>query len=908
MPNDWFPRTGGAHPIITICIPKGSRPSGRSRGVRVIGQTVSHYTIVGRLGHGGMGVVYKAVDNRLQRTVALKFLPPGLADSEESRERLFREARMASTLEHQNICAIHEVDETPDGQVFICMSFYEGRTLSQLEEDGPLPVAEALRIALQMAEGLAYAHSQGVIHRDIKPANIMLTASGVTKVMDFGLARQEGQERLTRTGTTVGTLAYMAPEQVTGESVDARSDVWSVGVLLFEMLTGRLPFTGDYEAAIAYSIVHEAPRSVKKFNPGVPDVLDDVIRRCLSRRPADRYASATDLLAALRQVWQMLSPPGDGPPRRIPPPAGRIWTRPRIGIPLAAILILVAAGWLAVPVFQKAFRKAPPPPPLPSPGKVAVLPFRSASPDIASCCLAEGFRLFVTERLALAEGDPPGLWVISAEGVRSEGIRTPEEARRQENVNLVVTGEFSLGAMAGASLRIFIQDPRKGTVLREAEFKDSLSSLSTFQGGWVDEVMRMLGHEPGPGALSRLGTGDTALPGAFRQYIQGLGALELQGRGGGVDMALILFRGAVANDPSYADAWAGIARGCLSKAAAETGAKNRWLEEAASAARQALEISPQASSHRILGRILEAAGKTEDACSEYQLALQNFPGCYDAECDLAWAFLSRNRMKESEQHFLAASRLRPDYWLTYNYLGFLYNSLARYPEAEKMFMEAIRLAPDNVSPYGNLIAVYYKSGRNDKIREMVDRVIPPQSNAVLLSNLGTICFQIGMYLDAAGFYERAIAAGSKDYEYVIWGNLAECHRQLSNQEKAREAFEQAIRLGRTKLEKRPQDAEVRSRLALYYAMSGRGDEARREIQAARKRAPADVDVLVRAVRVYELTGQRDAAIEGVRELINRSDALKTLEGDPDMANLRNDPRYKRLAAQLSTSGAEPPGS
>ena len=874
----------------------------------MIGQTVSHYTIVGRLGHGAMGVVYKAVDNRLQRTVALKFLPPGLADSEESRERLLREARTASTLEHQNICAIHEVDETPDGQVFICMSFYEGRTLSEIEKEGPIPVSEALRIALQIAEGLAHAHGQGVIHRDIKPANIMLTASGVTKVMDFGLARQEGQERLTRTGTTVGTLAYMAPEQVRGDSADARSDVWSAGVLLFEMLTGRLPFAGDYEAAVAYSIVHEAPRSAREINPAVPGELDAVIRRCLARHPAERYANAAELLADLRQAWQILSPPGVAPLPPVSLSAGRFRIRPRIWIPLVVVSGLILAGWLALPIFRNAVRKSPPPPPLPTPRKVAVLPFRSDSPDIASRCLAEGFRVFITERLTLAEGDPDGFWTISAEGLHLEGIRTGEEAHRQENVNLVVTGELDLEKVAVASLKILVQDSQKGSVLRERELKDNLSSLTTFQSGLVDEILRMLDQTPGPAARSRLRAGDTALPGAFRQYIQGLGALELQDKAASLDMALKLFRGAVAVDPSYADAWVGVAKVCLSKSSAEPDTKHRWLEEAETAVRQALKISPQASSHHALGRILEATGQPQAACSEYLLAIRDYPGYYDAECDLAWAFLNQNQMKESEQHFLAATRLRPDYWLTYNYLGFLYNSVARYPEAEKMFTEAILLAPDNVSPYGNLIGVYHNSGQNDKIREMIDRVFPAKPNAVFLSNLGTICFTMGMYLDGAGFFERAISVGSTEYDYVIWGNLAECYRQLSHPEKTRDAFEQAIRLCKQKLARKPDDSEVRSHLALYYAMTGLETEANEEIQAARKRAPADVDVLVRAVRVYELTGQREAAIAGVSELVNRSDSLKTLEGDPDMANLRKDPRYRKLAAPASTSGTESPGS
>ena len=211
----------------------------------MIGKTISHYKILEKLGEGGMGVVYKAEDTKLQRTVAIKFLPPESTRDPEAKERFIHEARAASALDHPNICTIHEIDES-EGQTFIVMAYVEGQSLKEKIKAGPLKLAEVVGIGLQIAEGLKEAHDKNIIHRDVKPANIMVTTSGQTKIMDFGLAKLMGQTKLTKEETTLGTVAYMSPEQTRGEKVDHRTDIWSLGVVLYEMITGQLPFKGDY--------------------------------------------------------------------------------------------------------------------------------------------------------------------------------------------------------------------------------------------------------------------------------------------------------------------------------------------------------------------------------------------------------------------------------------------------------------------------------------------------------------------------------------------------------------------------------------------------------------------------------------------------------------------------------------
>jgi serine/threonine protein kinase len=262
----------------------------------MIGRTISHYTILEELGRGGMGIVYKAEDTKLRRTVALKFLPPELVRDEGARERFIHEARAASALDHTNICTIYEIDEA-DGHYFIAMAFVEGRSLKEILKGGPLPLGEAIALARDIASGLHEAHEKGIVHRDIKPSNIMVTPQGRAKILDFGLAISPGRAQVTRTGTTLGTVAYMSPEQARGLEVDRRSDLWSLGVVLYEMITGRRPFAGAYEQAVLYAILNTEPEPAAKHRTDVPTGLERIIARALDKNRETRYRSADELLS-----------------------------------------------------------------------------------------------------------------------------------------------------------------------------------------------------------------------------------------------------------------------------------------------------------------------------------------------------------------------------------------------------------------------------------------------------------------------------------------------------------------------------------------------------------------------------------------------------------------------------------
>ncbi|UCE18792.1 MAG: protein kinase [Gemmatimonadota bacterium] len=272
----------------------------------MIGKTVSHYKILEKLGEGGMGLVYKAEDTKLKRTVALKFLSPELSRDSEAKSRFIKEAQAVSSLQHNNICNIHEIDETEDRQMFICMDYYDGESLQEKIERGPLKIDETIDIGLQIADGLCEAHEKNIIHRDIKPANIMITRKGQSKIMDFGLARLRDRTKLTKEGTALGTVAYMSPEQARGEEVDHRSDIWSLGVVIYEMITGQPPFKGEYEQAMIFSILNEEAEPMTGLRTGVPMELERIVNKALAKSPDVRYQHADELLADLRRERKQL--------------------------------------------------------------------------------------------------------------------------------------------------------------------------------------------------------------------------------------------------------------------------------------------------------------------------------------------------------------------------------------------------------------------------------------------------------------------------------------------------------------------------------------------------------------------------------------------------------------------------
>lgn len=543
----------------------------------MIGTTISHYAILEKLGEGGMGVVYKARDVRLNRTVALKFMPGEARLNDDDRKRFLQEAQSAALLNHPNVCTIHDI-KVEGEQHFIVMEFVDGRTLRKKiygSAGQHLDEKTAIGYAMQIGEALAEAHKHGVVHRDIKADNIMVNARNQVKVMDFGLAKLKGSMKLTRDSSTIGTLAYMAPEQVRGDEVDARSDIFSYGVLLFEMLTGRMPFRGEHDAAMMYSIMNENPEPVSKFNPGVSEELRRVIERALEKDPEDRFQHSDDLVSELRRLAKKSSRierPVSGaetPVRDVtmPPAAGtrpgssaRIQAAPPETTPYAGpakskFPLLPVGGFFfaaaLLAVYFLFFGNTG--------GKIdslAVLPFVNAGGDQEIEYLTEGVTDYLTNKLS----QMPGLRVLPSSFVakyRRADI-TPQTIGKELNVGAILTGRV-VERNGRLSVQTELIDVSRLSQLWGERYEKDIAGIQDLQADIVSKVSGRLGVNIGSEESANLVRGSTKNTGAYQLYLKGRYQWNKRNPEA-IRAALAFFQKAIDTDPSFALAYVGLAQ------------------------------------------------------------------------------------------------------------------------------------------------------------------------------------------------------------------------------------------------------------------------------------------------------------------------------------------------------------
>jgi TolB-like protein/predicted Ser/Thr protein kinase len=658
------------------------------------------YQILEELGRGGMGVVYKAEDTKLKRTVALKFLPPELTHIPDVKDRFMREAQAAAALDHPNICTVYEFDEAEE-KTFISMAYVEGQSLREKLESGPLELDEALRIATQTAQGLQIAHKKGVVHRDIKSANIMVTEDNQAKIMDFGLARMTGGTLITQEGTAMGTIAYMSPEQARGEEIDHRTDIWSLGVVLYEMFGGQLPFMGEHDQAVVYSILNKKPKPITELRSEIPESIGQVVDKALEKNPDKRYQQIDDLLDDLKSISAGIVPEEI----KIRLRKAKLHRRKRAILYTAAAGLVIAMVVIAFNLFMGGRVEAI--------ESIAVLPFENLTGDEGKEYFVDGATDEVINQLSKI-----GAWrVISRTSVMHyRGVDKPlAEIARDLNVDAVVEGTVY---QTGESVRIgvklidvFPEEQNLWADTYDRPMTDVLIMYSEIASTIADKTQIDLTAEE----MTRLTSASQINPESYDAFLKGFHHMD-KGTAEGQKLGLQYFDLATQLDPNNALAHVGIADVWIYRYQVGRVPRQEAIPLIKTPLEKALKIdSTLAYAHMAMGAYKSwTEWDWEGAEQALQQALRLNPNRADAHQVYSHLLCIMGRIEEALPHIERGLKLNPLDPMMYQFYGRVLEYHRRFDDAITAYRTAMELDPNHRRGLGGVATILDSKGELDE--------------------------------------------------------------------------------------------------------------------------------------------------------------------------------------------------
>ncbi len=868
----------------------------------MLGRTVSHYRIIQELGEGGMGVVYKAEDINLKRMVALKFLPPELTRDKEAKARFIHEAQAASALDHPNICTIHEIGETEDGRMFICMACYDGETLRELISKRPLDLGKAIDITMDVAKGLAQAHGRGIVHRDVKPENIFVTEDGRVKIVDFGLAKLAGRTKLTKNGMTAGTVAYMSPEQARGQKVDRRTDIWALGVTLYEMVAGKAPFQGAYDEAVVYSILNEEVEPVTGLRSGVPLELERIIAKCMEKDPAERYQTAEDLVADLRHLQKILRDRGAKSKRGTA--LRRKGEARRVGL---WVLGFVAVAAVVFAIFSR--YRAPSDPYIASDKTLmlVVLPFENLGlPDDEY--FAAGITEEITSRLAAIKK----LGVISRKSAvhYANTDKTVGQIGNELGVQYLLEGTIHWARYTDEPNRVRIipelvrvaDDTRLWSETFDRIIDDVFEIQSEIAMKVVEELGLTLLEDESTSAEFR----PTDNIDAYHAYLRGLYFTRLPHfTAVAWKQAIQSFTQAVELDPNFTLAYARLSEAHARLYYYREDLSRERRDMAKSAVDRAVALQPDLPQvHMALGYYhIMVEREVDKAFEEFAAAARNLPENAEVLEAKGDGYRQQGKWLEAFDQYEKACRLSPrntSPLVEIAVTGWLYR---QYERAVAAAEKAIEIAPDQSWPYLAKGVTYWSwRGASDAARKAVE-LVPPDHEWAPWVWYWQLVYE-GKYQEAVEFMSSVpggwvrIKIEAKPIELY----QAYALEALGHLDQATAKYETARALLEAEVNKHPDDPRYHSSLGIAYAALNRADEAIREGKKGVELLPISKDAVygipyeVNLAHIYTLLGDNESALIKIEELLSTpsNQSVPMIEVDPRWIRLRDLYDFRRL--------------